>query len=167
MEKKITYAEAKKIELANNTYKGIEFSDTKKAYVYDDENKCLIEQGETNIYEAIQSNADCALNVILDKYLDLGIDVGNVYNIITDENADVIDDCLDDRDKLEVTLKYHDYMNELRTKYSVPDNVSDTMFMEALKNEVVKKQAELDSASYSVGGANNEEIQVEKKSEQN
>lgn len=167
--KVLTYDEAKAIEKGNANYKGQEFFATKKAYILDAENKCLVENGEMNVYEKIQSNADCALNVILDKYLDLGIEVPNLYNIDFDENVDAIDDCIEDRDKLEVKLKYDEYMKDLRKKYNVPDNVSDKMFVDSLNAEIAKRNEALKASAENAEKVQekenkNEEIQIKQES---
>lgn len=173
--KQLTYDEAKKIELqmsegASWRNSAKEFSAEVDAFILDEENKCLVKQGKINVYEKIQSNADCALDVILNKFLDLGMDVPNVYNITVDNDAEIIDSCIDDKDKLYVVSQYKEKINELRIKYNVPDGISDSVFIDALNKQVQEKQAELEKRVLEEteklnGGKTDEEIQTNEKSE--
>lgn len=172
--KVLTYDEAKAVELSfiadkpwRNQAK--EFDACVDAYILDDNNKCLVKQGKINVYEKIQSNADCALDVILNKFLDLGMDVPNVYNISVDNDAEVIDSCIDDKDKLYVVSQYKAHMDELRTKYNVPDGVSDEVFINALNKQVLDKQKELEEKMIKEsekvqGGQVDEKIQTKEES---
>lgn len=46
------------------------FTEEEDEFQLDEENDCLVKVGVINLQEKIQSNEDCALDKILDKYLD-------------------------------------------------------------------------------------------------
>lgn len=85
-----------------------EFSEFEPDYVLNDEGDDLIIVGQTNIQELIQSNADCALSKILDKYLGpdfLKGDILDNYNIVDSGHIHEVEEILDDFDLVDSTLQ--------------------------------------------------------------
>lgn len=56
------------------------FSNLEDDYLFDKETKTLIKVGQINIQEKIQSNEGCALDKILDKFIDFGVIDSGVLN---------------------------------------------------------------------------------------
>lgn len=67
------------------------FSEFEPDYTYDSKNRCLQVTGERNIQEIIQSNADCALSCILDKFLPEDIVSATTSNVVFDDDDEVVD----------------------------------------------------------------------------
>lgn len=66
------------------------FSEFEDDYLLDKETKTLIKVGEINIQEKIQSNEGCALDKILDKFIDFGIvDTGILNNGVRKPRLDL------------------------------------------------------------------------------
>lgn len=139
---------------------GSVFSDCEYEYQLDEEQKKPVVVGIVNIQERIQSSEDCALNKILDKYLDV---LPNV-KVETDEateytrhNPDLADlgaeyervYALKEAYNLDPKLSYADTLVELKKMKSNIDNVILKAQEQALKNKEVS----------------NEKTQIEQKSE--
>lgn len=85
-----------------------EFSEFEPDYVLNDDGDDLVVVGKTNIKELIQSNADCALSAILDKYLGedyLKGDILKDFNVIDSGQIHEVEEILDDFDLVDSTLQ--------------------------------------------------------------
>lgn len=66
------------------------FSDLENDYLFDKESKTLVKVGQINIQEKIQSNEGCALDKILDKFIDFGVvDSGLLNNGVRKPRLDL------------------------------------------------------------------------------
>ncbi len=84
-----------------------EFSEFEPDYVLNDSGDDLIIVGSTNIKELIQSNADCALSAILDKFLGPDYLKGNIlddFNVVDSGHVHEVEEILDDFDLVDSTL---------------------------------------------------------------
>lgn len=94
------------------------FSEFELDYVLNDDGDDLIIVGSTNIQELIQSNADCALSAILDKFLGPDYLKGNIlddFNIVDSGHVHEVEEILDDFDLVDSTLEDLDLLkNELK-----------------------------------------------------
>lgn len=92
------------------------FSEFEKDYILDNEKKCLVETGKTNVQEKIQSHADCALDKVLDTFLDPRFN-GQVPVFSTDflnvVDAPVL------QSKLDAQLEAYAYFESLKQKYGL------------------------------------------------
>lgn len=95
-----------------------EFSEYEPDYVLNDDGDDLIIVGSTNIKEFIQSNADCALSAILDKFLGpdyLKGDILKDFNVVDSGQIHEVEEILDDFDLVDSTLQDLDLLkNELK-----------------------------------------------------
>lgn len=85
-----------------------EFSEFEPDYVLNDAGDDLIIVGSTNIKELIQSNADCALSAILDKFLGpdyLKGDILKDFNVVDSGQIHEVEEILDDFDLVDSTLQ--------------------------------------------------------------
>lgn len=90
-----------------------EFSEFEPDYVLNDTGDDLIIVGSTNIKELIQSNADCALSAILDKFLGPDYLKGNIlddFNVIDSGHIHEVAEILDDFDLVDSTLQDLDFL---------------------------------------------------------
>lgn len=104
-----------------------------KEYKYNEETKRLelINEKGINIFEKIQSNKDCSLNVVLDKFLNQGIippaGVGSNSNLMMD--------------KIDIALQKSQFFANIREKYNLPDSYTEDEVMKFLeKAQDVSKQ---------------------------
>lgn len=101
------------------------FRKKKKQYKLVDNKLVVI--GEIDIQEQINSNRDCALDVILDKFLHTGIIEGSYSSGLSlddfDVNADP--DEADYHDELYNAAIAVDQINQLRKKYGLPDSYNE------------------------------------------
>lgn len=104
-----------------------------KEYKYNEKTKELelINEKGINIFEKIQSNKDCALNVVLDKFLNTGIlppaGVGSNSNLM--------------KDKIDIALEKSQFFAKVREKYNLPDSYTEDEVMNFLeKAQDVSKQ---------------------------
>lgn len=84
------------------------FDDFEPDYVLNEDGDDLVVVGKTNIKELIQSNADCALSAILDKYLGedyLKGDILKDFNVIDSGQIHEVEEILDDFDLVDSTLQ--------------------------------------------------------------
>lgn len=99
-----------------------EFSEYEPDYVLNDTGDDLLIVGSTNIQELIQSNADCALSAILDKFLGpdyLKGDILDSYNVVDSGQIHEVEEILDDFDLVDSTLQDLDLLkNELKLNRS-------------------------------------------------
>lgn len=121
-------------------------------YAYDNAKDCLVVVGTINIQEKIQSNADCALDKILDKFI-LHDNIDNhVVQLVNDEAYD----CSNIDFDLSELGKAYEQLDILKEKYNVPSNYSSvrdvvsylikvqSLYSEKIKNkkEVLKNENE-------------------------
>ena len=121
-------------------------------YAYDNAKDCLVVVGTIDIQEKIQSNADCALDKILDKFI-LHDNIDNhVVQLVNDEAYD----CSNIDFDLSELGKAYEQLDILKEKYNVPANYSSvrdvvsylnkvqSLYSEKLKNtkEVLKNENE-------------------------
>lgn len=119
-------------------------------YAYDNAKDCLVVVGTIDIQEKIQSNADCALDKILDKFI-LHDNIDNhVVQLINDEAYD----CSNIDFDLSELGKAYEELDILKEKYNVPANYSSvrdivsylnkvqSLYSEKIKNkkEVIKNE---------------------------
>ena len=83
------------------------YSEFRPDYVLNDEGDDLVIVGKTNVKELIQSNADCALSALLDKFLGPDyfksalnnyniVDTGQVHEVVYDDDLNLICSQIDD-----------------------------------------------------------------------
>lgn len=121
-------------------------------YAYDNAKDCLVVVGTIDIQEKIQSNADCALDKILDKFI-LHDNIDNhVVQLVNDEAYD----CSNIDFDLSELGKAYEQLDILKEKYNVPSNYSSvrdvvsylnkvqSLYSEKIKNkkEVLKNENE-------------------------
>lgn len=121
-------------------------------YAYDNAKDCLVVVGTIDIQEKIQSNADCALDKILDKFI-LHDNIDNhVVQLVNDEAYD----CSNIDFDLSELGKAYEQLDILKEKYNVPANYSSvrdvvsylnkvqSLYSEKIKNkkEVIKNENE-------------------------
>lgn len=121
-------------------------------YAYDNAKDCLVVVGTIDIQEKIQSNADCALDKILDKFI-LHDNIDNhVVQLVNDEAYD----CSNIDFDLSELGKAYEQLDILKEKYNVPANYSSvrdvvsylnkvqSLYSEKIKNkkEVLKNENE-------------------------
>lgn len=98
------------------------FSEFEPDYVLNDDGDDLVIVGSTNIKELIQSNADCALSAILDKFLGPDYLKGNIlddFNVIDSGHIHEVEEILDDFDLVDSTLEDLDLLkSELKLNSS-------------------------------------------------
>ncbi len=99
-----------------------EFSEFEPDYVLNDTGDDLLIVGSTNIKELIQSNADCALSAILDKFLGpdyLKGDILDNFNVVDSGHIHEVEEILDDFDLVDSTLQDLDLLkSELKLNSS-------------------------------------------------
>lgn len=119
-------------------FKGSVFSEEEDELALDEEKDQIVVVGKVNIQEAIQSHEDCALDKILDKYLNEdGEFTGNRPEILPDngvlhehKNPDLAD-LGEEYERVEI----------LKEQYNIDPALSYEQTLQALKN----KKAELDA----------------------
>lgn len=87
----------------------------------------LVQVGEVDLQELVQSNYQNSFNAILDRFLDGG-DLPEVGASV--ENQDFLLDALD------VMSDYSDFMEEARERYNLPPEMSFVEIREQLKNKL-------------------------------
>lgn len=83
------------------------FEEFEPDYVLNDTGDDLVIVGKTNIKELIQSNADCALSAILDKFLGPNFLKGDIldnFNVVDSGHIHEVEEILDDFDLVDSTL---------------------------------------------------------------
>jgi hypothetical protein len=101
-------------------------------YAYDNAKDCLVVVGTIDIQEKIQSNADCALDKILDKFI-LHDNIDNhVVQLINDEAYD----CSNIDFDLSELGKAYEELDILKEKYNVPANYSSVRDVVSYLNKV-------------------------------
>lgn len=97
----------------------------KNEYKYNTKTKKLelIKENGINIYEKIQSNKDCALNIVLDKFLNQGIlpqfKISGRDNIMSS--------------KIDLALEKFIFFENLKEKYKLPENYTEEQIMQFLE----------------------------------
>lgn len=101
-------------------------------YAYDNAKDCLVVVGTIDIQEKIQSNADCALDKILDKFI-LHDNIDNhVVQLVNDEAYD----CSNIDFDLSELGKAYEQLDILKEKYNVPSNYSSVRDVVSYLNKV-------------------------------
>lgn len=101
-------------------------------YAYDNAKDCLVVVGTIDIQKKIQSNADCALDKILDKFI-LHDNIDNhVVQLVNDEAYD----CSNIDFDLSELGKAYEQLDILKEKYNVPSNYSSVRDVVSYLNKV-------------------------------
>lgn len=113
-------------------------------YKLDSSKDVLVKVGDINVYELIQSNADCALDKILDKFLMRDNIDNHVIQLVDDKPYE----CANINVDLSDLGSAYEKMDALRVKYNVPANYtsfSDIVnYLQSIKNEVDKRAIQLE-----------------------
>lgn len=149
------------------------FNYIRPEYKLDSSKGCLVKVGDINIYELIQSNADCALDKILDKFLMRDNIDNHVVQLVDDKPYE----CASINTDLSDLGDAYEKMSKLRDTYNIPANYTsfnDIMnYLQSIKNEVDKRALQLEKEkvqkeNFYKGGIKNanEEKKTVEKSEQ-
>lgn len=135
------------------------FSNFETDYILDQEKKELVEVGKINLQEKIQSNASCALDKILDKFLDIN-SINNMQHI---EFSDEVIDAPLKQSNLDEVAYAKNQILDLKHKYGVDDSVSDSEVIKLLNNKLEELNKQIEQLNIMKGNENDEKIQVAKK----
>lgn len=112
-------------------------------YKLDSSKDVLVKIGDINVYELIQSNADCALDKILDKFLMRDNIDNHVIQLVDDKPYE----CANINVDLSDLGSAYEKMDALREKYNVPANYTSfgdiVNYLQSIKNEVDKRAIQL------------------------
>jgi hypothetical protein len=113
-------------------------------YKLDSSKDILVKVGDINVYELIQSNADCALDKILDKFLMRDNIDNHVIQLVDDKPYE----CANINVDLSDLGSAYEKMDALRDKYNIPANYSSfgdiVNYLQSIKNEVDKRAIQLE-----------------------
>lgn len=113
-------------------------------YKLDSSKDVLVKVGDINVYELIQSNADCALDKILDKFLMRDNIDNHVVQLVDDKPYE----CANINVDLSDLGSAYEKMDVLREKYNIPANYSSfgdiVNYLQSIKNEVDKRAFQLE-----------------------
>lgn len=113
-------------------------------YKLDCSKDILVKTGDINVYELIQSNADCALDKVLDKFLMRDNIDNHVVQLVDDKPYECANINLD----LSDLGSAYEKMDSLREKYNVPANYTSfgdiANYLQSIKNEVDKRAIQLE-----------------------
>lgn len=113
-------------------------------YKLDSSKDILVKTGDINVYELIQSNADCALDKILDKFLMRDNIDNHVIQLVDDKPYE----CANINVDLSDLGSAYEKMDALRDRYNIPANYSSfgdiVNYLQSIKNEVDKRTIELE-----------------------
>lgn len=113
-------------------------------YKLDSSKDALVKTGDINVYELIQSNADCALDKILDKFLMRDNIDNHVIQLVDDKPYE----CANINVDLSDLGSAYEKMDALRDRYNIPANYSSfgdiVNYLQSIKNEVDKRAVELE-----------------------
>lgn len=113
-------------------------------YKLDSSKDILVKTGDINVYELIQSNADCALDKVLDKFLMRDNIDNHVVQLVDDKPYECANINLD----LSDLGSAYEKMDLLREKYNVPANYTSfgdiVNYLQSIKNEVDKRAIQLE-----------------------
>lgn len=148
------------------------FSYMRPEYKLDSSKGCLVKVGDINVYELIQSNADCALDKILDKFLMRDNIDNHVVQLVDDKPYE----CASINTDLSDLGEAYEKMSKLRDVYNIPANYTsfnDIMnYLQSIKNEVDKRAIQLEQEKiqeenfYKKGIKENEEKKIIEESKQ-
>lgn len=141
-------------------------------YKLDSSKDVLVKVGDINVYELIQSNADCALDKILDKFLMRDNIDNHVVQLVDDKPYE----CANINVDLSDLGSAYEKMDALREKYNVPANYTSfgdiVNYLQSIKNEVDKRAIQLQQEKaqkenfYKKGIKENEEKKTVEESKQ-
>lgn len=113
-------------------------------YKLDSSKGVLVKVGDINVYELIQSNADCALDKVLDKFLMRDNIDNHVIQLVDDKPYE----CANINVDLSDLGSAYEKMDLLREKYNVPANYTSfgdiVNYLQSIKNEVDKRAIQLE-----------------------
>lgn len=120
------------------------FTYIRPEYAKDSSKDCLVKVGDINVYELIQSNADCALDKILDKFLMRDNIDNHVIQLVDDKPYEVQNIAFD----LSDLGSAYEKMDNLRERYNIPANYTsfnDVLnYLQSVQNEVSKRKKVLE-----------------------
>lgn len=101
----------------------------KNEYKYNSKTKelDLIKENGINVYEEIQSNKECALNIVLDKFLNQGI--------LPQFKSFGRDNVMSS--KIDLALEKFTFFEKLKEKYNLPEDYSEEQVMNFLEKAQV------------------------------
>ena len=112
-------------------------------YKLDSSKDVLVKVGDINVYKLIQSNADCALDKILDKFLMRDNVDNHVIQLVDDKPYE----CANINVDLSDLGSAYEKMDLLRERYNIPANYSSfgdiVNYLQSIKNEVDKRAVQL------------------------
>ena len=113
-------------------------------YKLDSSKDILVKVGDINVYDLIQSNADCALDKILDKFLMRDNIDNHVIQLVDDKPYE----CANINVDLSDLGSAYEKMDALKDKYNIPANYSSfgdiVNYLQSIKNEVDKRAIQLE-----------------------
>lgn len=113
-------------------------------YKLDSSKDILVKTGDINVYELIQSNADCALDKILDKFLMRDNIDNHVIQLVDDKPYE----CANINVDLSDLGSAYEKMDSLRDRYNIPANYTSfgdiVNYLQSIKNEVDKRAVQLE-----------------------
>ncbi len=113
-------------------------------YKLDSSKDILVKVGDINVYDLIQSNVDCALDKILDKFLMRDNIDNHVIQLVSDKPYE----CANINVDLSDLGSAYEKMDALREKYNIPANYSSfgdiVNYLQSIKNEVDKRAIQLE-----------------------
>lgn len=113
-------------------------------YKLDSSKDILVKIGDINVYELIQSNADCALDKVLDKFLMRDNIDNHVIQLVEDKPYE----CANINVDLSDLGSAYEKMDALRDRYNIPANYSSfgdiVNYLQSIKNEVDKRAVQLE-----------------------
>lgn len=95
-----------------------------KVYELDDKTNSLVVVGTKDLQELVQSSRDCGLDIILEKY---GALPPQMLPEVSSK-TDVPYDATDLRDDFEMLSDYHNGVEDMRSRYSMPDASPEELF---------------------------------------
>lgn len=141
-------------------------------YKLDSSKDVLVKVGDINVYELIQSNADCALDKILDKFLMRDNIDNHVIQLVDDKPYE----CANINVDLSDLGSAYEKMDALRERYNIPANYTSfgdiVNYLQSIKIEVDKRAVQLEQEKvqkenfYKKGIKENEEKKIVEESKQ-
>ena len=130
---KITNSNEKILERLQGKYSQ-NFTPLVPTFILDSKSDCLVETGNKDIQKEIDSHQECALDIMLDKFLDpiKNANIQYVDGITEVANIDLIDLADMSKDK-----------EDLAVKYGLNKNASLNDIYDAIKNVLTKQSKEV------------------------
>ena len=120
------------------------FDYVRPEYKLDSSKDILVKTGDIDVYELIQSNADCALDKVLDKFLMRDNIDNHVIQLVDDKPYE----CANINVDLSDLGSAYEKMDALRDRYNVPANYTSfgdiVNYLQSIKNEVDKRAVQLE-----------------------